>query len=125
MNLIKRHETRLSQTPNAAMTTLASPTLGGAALSMWRVKMTAGSVGPLHAFDVDQIWTVEDGAATVRASGVEYLVEAGDTLVMPAGQLREIHADTGADFTALVAAPAGARASLADGTDRGVPPWIS
>jgi hypothetical protein len=57
------------------MTTLASPTLGSAGRSLWRVQMRAGQAGP--------------------------------------------------GLSAIVTADAGARASLADGTDRGVPPWIA
>jgi hypothetical protein len=34
-------------------------------------------------------------------------------------------ADPEAGVVAIVTAPAGARATLPDGTDRGVPPWIA
>jgi quercetin dioxygenase-like cupin family protein len=91
---------------------------------MWRVEMTAGPRGPDHRFDVEQLWTVVRGGATVTIDGATHAVGAGDTLVLPADVARQIAA--GEDgFEALVAAPAGARALLADGTDRGTPPWIA
>ena len=52
MSVIRCGEARRTETPNAVMTTLASPTLGGARQALWRVDMTGGQAGPLHAFDV-------------------------------------------------------------------------
>lgn len=124
MTVIPATAARRSETPNAVMTTLASPTQGGAGLALWRVDMTPGASGPEHLFDVEQIWTVLGGAATVTVDGADQALAAGDTLVLRGGQVRRILA--GEDgFQAVVVASAGARAFLTDGTDRGVPPWIA
>ena len=41
---VRAGENRRTETPNATMTTLASPTLGSTAgLSMWQVEMAAGA----------------------------------------------------------------------------------
>lgn len=125
MPVIRAAERRRTETPNAVMTTLASPTQGGARQAVWRVDMQAGQAGPPHAFDAEQVWTVLDGGATVELDGEALAVAAGDTVVLPASAPRRIVADPGAGFAALVAAPAGARATLEDGTDRGVPAWIA
>jgi quercetin dioxygenase-like cupin family protein len=125
MPVIPAAERRRTETPNAVMTTLASPTQGGAGQAVWRVDMEAGQAGPPHAFDVEQVWTVLDGGATVELDGEAMPVAPGDTVVLPAGAPRRIVADPDAGLAALVAAPAGARATLADGTDRGVPEWIA
>ncbi|RZJ00956.1 MAG: cupin domain-containing protein [Brevundimonas sp.] len=122
--LIKAADARLTETPNAAMTTLASPTLGGSMLAMWRTNMEPGASGPVHTFDAEQIWTLEQGGATVVLDAVPYILAPGDTLVMPAGLVRQVLADPVAGMTALVVSTAGARATLADGADKGVPPWI-
>jgi len=115
---VKRHET-----PNAVMTTLASPSLGAATLALWRVEMTPGQRGPEHTFDAEQLWTVVGGGADVELDGESVAVERGDTLVLPAGAIRRISTEHGLE--ALVAAPAGARALLSDGTNKGTPPWIA
>jgi quercetin dioxygenase-like cupin family protein len=125
MTLIHRGQARRTETPNAVMTTLASPTLGGAERSLWRVDMAPGQSGPPHRFDAQQIWTALSGAATVELEDVPYVVEAGDTIVIPAHQPRRILADPAAGFSAIVTAAAQARAAMADGTDRGIPDWIS
>jgi quercetin dioxygenase-like cupin family protein len=124
MPVLAATEARRHETPNAVMSTLASPTLGGATLALWRVEMAPGARGPDHVFDVEQVWTVTAGGADVTIEGETQSVASGDTLVLPAGAVRQIVA-TGEGFAALAAAPAGARALLADGTDRGTPPWIA
>jgi quercetin dioxygenase-like cupin family protein len=125
MPLIPQSETRRTETPNAVMTTLASPTQGGAEHSVWRVEMAPGASGPAHAFDAQQVWTAVAGAATVELDGEALAVAAGDTLVLPSQAPRRIVADSAAGFTAIVAGSSAGRATLTDGTDRGIPPWIA
>ncbi|MFJ9947744.1 cupin domain-containing protein [Kitasatospora sp. NPDC091207] len=106
------------------MTTLASPGQGGSALAMWRVDMASGGQGPLHVFDVEQVWTVLTGALTVELGGETFALAAGDTAVLPAGLTRRISA--GAAVTALVAAPGGARVSVVGRPEEAfVPGWIA
>jgi quercetin dioxygenase-like cupin family protein len=125
VTVIRSTQTRTTQTPNATMTTLASPTLGGATRALWRVDMRPGQSGPAHTFDAEQLWTAVDGAATIELGGADHPITAGDTVVMPAGVPRRVVADPEAGLIAIVTAPAGARAMLPDGTDRGVPAWIA
>lgn len=125
MQVTRRAEARRSQTPNAVMTTLASPTQGGAACAVWRVDMAAGQAGPVHRFDVEQVYTVLAGAATVELAGSSTRLAAGDTAVLPAGVLRQVTADAHTGVVAIMTAAPGGRAALADGTDRGVPEWVA
>jgi quercetin dioxygenase-like cupin family protein len=124
MAVIRAADARRSETPVGVMTTFASPTQGGATRSLWRVDAHPGAVGPEHDFDVEQVWSWIAGAATVELGGDTFAVAAGDTVVMPARTVRRVLADPDAGYTAVVAAPAGARASAVDGADYGVPPWI-
>lgn len=125
MAVIRSTEARRTETPNAVMTTLASPTLGDAALSVWRVEMEAGQAGPPHAFDAEQVWTVIAGGAAVDVDGAASALAPGDTIVIPAGAARRVVADPTDGLTAIVTARPGARATMLDGTDRGVPDWIA
>ncbi|HTS99814.1 MAG TPA: cupin domain-containing protein [Streptosporangiaceae bacterium] len=124
MPVIRRAERRRTETPNAVMTTLASPSQGGAGQALWRVDMRPGQAGPPHAFDAEQVWTVLDGGATVDLDGQPLAVGPGDTVVMPAGVPRRVTADPAAGLAAIVAAPAGARASTPGG-EKLVPAWIA
>jgi quercetin dioxygenase-like cupin family protein len=135
MPVIRHADSRRTETPNAVMTTLASPSQGGAGQAVWRVDMRPGQAGPLHAIDTEQIWTVLAGGATVELGGQELTVGPGDTLVMPADVPRRVTADPAAGFAAIAVAPAGTRAYTLDGTtvapecaapqgDKLVPAWV-
>ena len=136
MPVIRRAETRRTETPNAVMTTLASPTQGGAGQAVWRVDMRPGQAGPLHAIDTEQVWTVLDGGATVELDGQALAVGPGDTLILPADAPRRVSADPAAGLAAIAVAPAGTRAYTLDGTrvapgcavpdgDKLVPAWVA
>jgi quercetin dioxygenase-like cupin family protein len=124
LSIIRADGTRRTKTPNATMTTLASPTLGGtASLSVWQVEMTAGSSGPPHVFDSEQVWTVLEGAVVAQVGGLPHELAVGDTLVLPAGVERRIVAE--AEARILVCGRGDAIVSVAgEQTDRGTPPWI-
>lgn len=85
MSVIRSAERRVTETPNAVMTTFASPTLGGAERAVWRVDMRPGATGPVHVFDVEQVWVVIDGAAGVEIGEEAHALAEGDTAVIPAG----------------------------------------
>jgi len=122
---VRAAEGRRTETPNATMTTLASPTLGPTAdLSLWRVEMEAGAVGPLHTFDREQLWTVLDGELTITVEGATSDLAAGDTIVIPAAVERQVHARTAAR---LIVCGHGDAVAAVPGEDapRGTPPWIA
>lgn len=124
MTVVRRADSRRSATPNAVMTTHASPTQGGSAIAVWRVEMAPGAAGPLHTFDVEQVWTALEGGATVDLDGEPTTVGPGDTIVMPAGAPRRVQAGPEQGFVAVVAAPAEARACVPGG-EPVVPAWIA
>jgi quercetin dioxygenase-like cupin family protein len=125
MPVIRSAESRRTETPNAVMTTLASPSQGNAASAIWRVDMKPGQAGPLHAIDAEQVWTVLEGGANVQLGTDTIAVGPGDTVVMPADLPRRITADPQAGLAAIVTAPAGMRAyvrgSSSPGPDSAVP----
>ncbi|MEV4113995.1 cupin domain-containing protein [Nonomuraea sp. NPDC049695] len=137
MSVVLSGDSRKTETPNGVMTTLASPTQGGAGQAMWRVDARPGMVGPVHAFDAELVWTWLDGSAVVELGGERVEVGAGDTMVLPANVSRQMFADPVRGFVSIVVAPPGAEAYNPDGvsdpdacdlapkgTERTVPPWI-
>jgi quercetin dioxygenase-like cupin family protein len=124
-HLVRRADARTTVTPNARMTTLASPTLGATnGRSLWLVDMTAGATGPVHVFDSEQIWTVIDGNAAIEIDGVAHPLDAGDTVVIPGGAERQLHAATACRM--LVTGDATATARIPGELEsRGTPAWIS
>lgn len=124
MMIVPQSAQRRTETPNAVMTTLVSPTLGGAPLSVWTVEMKPGQAGPEHLFEAEQIWTIQRGAALVDLGERTFRLTVGDTAIVPAGRLRRFHGTADSGFLALVVARAG-RVLMPDGADRGVPAWIA
>jgi quercetin dioxygenase-like cupin family protein len=122
---IRAGERRRVETPNATMTTLASPTLGpSAGLSLWTVEMEAGARGPVHVFDTEQLWTVLDGRVTVLADGASIELAPQDTIVIPARVERQISATTAARL--VVCGHGSAVAGVVgEQAPRGTPAWIS
>ena len=93
--------TRRTETQNAVMTTLASPTQGDASvLSMWQVDMRAGQRDPDHTVDSEQIWHVTSGELAIAIEQETMRLAAGDTLVVPEALSRQVVALT--DATAVV-----------------------
>ncbi|MFG1946060.1 cupin domain-containing protein [Nonomuraea sp. NPDC048826] len=117
MTVIRDAQARRIETPNGTMTTLASPTQGESGQAVWRVDATPGSTGPLHAFDTESVWTWLAGTCTVRLGADQVEVAAGDTMVLPAGVLRQLVADERDGFAAIVAAPAGVQVYNPDGLE--------
>ncbi|WP_280236211.1 cupin domain-containing protein [Nocardia cyriacigeorgica] len=124
MTVIRHSDTRRTETPGGIMTTLASPTQGGSSLALWRVEMAPGKSGPRHYIDTEQVWTIITGRADIDLDGTALVAEAGDTAILAADILRQITCGP-EGFTAIVTAPAGARASTPDSDTAIVPPWIA
>lgn len=126
MSVITTAERRITSTPNATMTTLCSPTLGGAGLSLWQAAMAPGAAQPWHRMDGEQVLTVVTGSVTIdHEDGPATVLGIGDTAVVAAHGLRRARADDEAGAVLLCASAAPLRAVDAEGTDRGVPDWIA
>lgn len=124
MTIVEATDHRSVTTPNATMTTLASPTLGGAGASLWRVEMGPGARGPEHAFVSEVLWTLTAGTAELALGGVTSQLDAGDTAVLPADVPRTWTAGP-EGFTALVTTPApGGVWRDGDRSKVEVPPWV-
>lgn len=69
---------RRTETPNAVMTSLASPTQGPTEdLSMWKIAMEPGQQGPRHIFDQEQIWHVLNGEVNFAVGEQTIRLQAG------------------------------------------------
>lgn len=124
MTVIQHTETRRTETPGGVMTTLASPTQGGSSLALWRVEVPADKAGPVHFIDTEQIWTIVAGRANIDLDGTKLTAAEGDTVILPANVSRQV--STGDEgFTAIVTAPAGAKAGVPGSDTLVVPPWIA
>jgi mannose-6-phosphate isomerase-like protein (cupin superfamily) len=85
--------------------------------------MQEGAAGPAHVFDAEQVWSVVQGSARVEVEGVVTDLGAGDTVVLPAGAVRQMTATT---RLRVVACSEGTATVSVPGEEgfRGTPPWI-
>jgi quercetin dioxygenase-like cupin family protein len=124
MSLVRAGRARRTETPNALMTTLASPSQGPTAeLSMWRVEMRAGQQGPPHVFDTEQIWHLLAGEAEVTVGAERLVLGPGDTVVLPPGTERRVSARADAQLIVCGRGNAVVRVP-GEAVPRGTPPWI-
>ena len=122
--LVRAAQARRTQTPNALMTTLASPSQGPTVgLSMWLVEMRAGQQGPAHVFDTEQIWHLIEGEAEVTVNARNLVLGPGDTVVLPAGAERQVSARADAQLIVCGRGDAVVRVPGEAGP-RGTPPWV-
>jgi quercetin dioxygenase-like cupin family protein len=125
MRIVRSTESRRSETPAAVMTTLASPALGGAAAPIWKVEAAAGTAGPVHHIDAEQVWTILDGTVTVTVADATTDLASGDTAVIPADTARRLTPGP-EGFTAVITGPAGMQAYMpGKETEKMTPPWTA
>lgn len=125
MSIVEPADRRVTTTPNATMTTLASPTLGDSRLSLWQVEMNPGVTGPMHAFAEQVTWAITRGSGTLVTDGgaAPVALGPGTTVVLDGGRMRRFTA--GPDgFTAIVAATPSAVTAAHDGAVT-TPPWVA
>lgn len=93
---------------------IATPTSGAQQVEMWHGRMDANSATPLHSHDTEEVvlFLKGSGRATVAEREVRY--QSGDTLILPAGQVHQIFAETESEFVAAM--PIGGAVKLPDGT---------
>ena len=124
MKIVRAEDRRVTTTPNATMTTVASPSLGESTGSLWWVEMNPKAENPEHAVGEEVVWAVTSGQATIWLGGQAHDLLAGDTAVLPAGIMRRIVA--GPDgFTAAVTTASPTLVTRADGLPAVIPPWVA
>ncbi|HYJ13442.1 MAG TPA: cupin domain-containing protein [Thermomicrobiales bacterium] len=121
---IRATEVRKTVTPNAVMTTLASPTLSGTTHHcLWQVEFEPRASGPHHSMDSEQIWYLESGLVRCEIGEEEVLLGPGDVIRLAGGVVRRFHAVEASTF--IVCGEPGARAATPTTTDGVIPAWIA
>jgi len=87
------------------------------------VEMRAGRGRPNARFDSELVWMITDGDGLVRYDDRETAIGAGDTLVLPAGQMRQFVGGRNA-FHETSVARGHPIITRADGGDAGTPPCV-
>jgi mannose-6-phosphate isomerase-like protein (cupin superfamily) len=100
----------------------AAPSRGSEQLCVWTIVVAPGHTSAqAHVLDRDEVFTVVSG--TIRLQDEAEPLVAGDTAVVPAGAPIQLANPGEHPARVHVAIQAGFRATMADGSDVGTPPW--
>ena len=122
MPLIKSSTAPSFEIPGLSVLGLAAPSRGAAETCVWRITIPAGTSGPPHSVDREEIFVGLSGEARAELDGAAERLGPGDALVVPAGRSFSISNPGIAPFAALVVLPVGGRAAFPDGAPFS-PPW--
>lgn len=91
---------------------VATPSSGARQVELWHGRMDAMAATPPHRHDTEEVvlFLKGSGHATVGDREVHY--QAGDTLILPAGETHQLFADTACEFVAAM--PIGGTVRLPD-----------
>ncbi|WP_213454773.1 cupin domain-containing protein [Rhizomonospora bruguierae] len=123
MLVITPDDAAVVTTPNGRVTRLATPSLGSAELSTWRLRMEPGSAGPVHSIDREQILMPVEGAFEITVDAVAHRVAAGQVAVLPAGVVRQVRPAGERAAEAVVCMPVGGVALLPETGETRDLPW--
>lgn len=94
----------------AGVATLSS---GAQQVEMWHGRMEANAATPPHSHDTEEVVHFLKGSGRATLDNAEIRYQPGDTLILPAGRVHQIFAETDSEFVS--AAPTGGTVKLPDG----------
>lgn len=92
---------------------VATPASGAQQVEMWSGRMDANSATPPHSHDTEEVVLFLKGSGRASVANREVRFRAGDTLILPAGQVHQIFSETESEF--VCAMPIGGTVKLPDG----------
>lgn len=102
MAIFTRVQERAFELQGNHMTGLAVPSRGAAQVEVWRADMDAGAATPPHQHDHEEVVIVLKGRGHARVGNDEVTFQAGDTLILPAGQVHQLFAETAIESIAAM-----------------------
>jgi quercetin dioxygenase-like cupin family protein len=106
------------------MYTYASQDVAASELAVWRVEMKPGSSGPVHVVDTEQVLVILTGELEVEIEGQTHVLGPDESVVLRAGDERQVRNTSNGDAVAMAAARAGARVT-APGKENVAIPWAA
>jgi mannose-6-phosphate isomerase-like protein (cupin superfamily) len=108
--------------PGLTVTGFAAPSRGASETSVWRIAVAPETAGVPHSVDREEIFIALAGRAVATVAGCEQPVEAGEALIVPAGETFDLANPYHEPFEAVAVMPVGGRATIPGG-EPFTPPW--
>ncbi len=123
MNVNKAQSQTSVETPNGnAVISIATPSRGAHEVSIVQQIQQPGGFNPEHRHDREEVMVMQSGVVTLLVDGVEHLLEAGDTAIVPAEAAHQITNRNSAPASWMLVAPAGIKFFAATG-EQMTPGW--
>lgn len=122
MPVITASAARTHELHGARFTTLASPNMGSAETSVWRVSIPADVPPTEHHVTREEVLVFLSGRGVAMLDGEAHPVGPGDTLVLPPRTPFSLRASSPEPLEAIVCFPVGGQAVVGQG-EPFTPPW--
>lgn len=113
MSVFRKQQNRVHSLHGNHIAGVATPSIGAQQVEMWRGRMDANSATPPHSHDTEEVVLFLKGSGRATVADREVRYQAGDTLILPPGQVHQIFAETESEFVS--ATPIGGTVKLPDG----------
>jgi len=124
MNVIRAQDTQAIETPNGNHgTALATPQHGARELSVVRQRQVPGGFNPAHTQSSEEVMVLLTGSVTITSGDDRTLLEAGDTLIVPAHTMHRVDNTGTLDAEWLIISPAGVQFYRETG-EEAHPAWL-
>lgn len=110
--------------PEAAFTSLATPSRGSTDTSLWRVEVAPRAPGVPHQLTREEVFLILAGRARVTLGDTEEIVGEGDVIVVPPDTTFRLANDGDEVLRALCCFPVGGEARMIGGAPF-TPPWAA
>lgn len=117
MPVVRAADARRADDATTKRAGLATPSLGSSELIVCSLEAGLGWHGAPHSHDREEVVAVTGGTGTVSLDGVTTAIEAGDTVIVPAGVIHAFAAGAGG-FQCITCEPAGIRTFDPDGNEK-------
>ena len=101
------------------MSGLATPSRGAESVEVWRGKMDAGAATPPHRHEHEEVVVILSGHGHAVVDGRDVRYQPGDTVILPAGKVHQIFAESATDMVAAM--PIGTPIHTPDGAPLELP----
>jgi len=119
MPVFRKEQNRVHSLQGNHIAGVATGTGGARQIEMWRGRMEAQAATPPHSHDTEEVVTFLTGSGRATVGDREVRYRAGDTLILPPGQVHQIFAETDCEFVSAM--PIGSTVALPDGTVMDLP----
>jgi quercetin dioxygenase-like cupin family protein len=106
-----------------AVTSYAAPARGSGEAALFRIDLPAGSGLPPHRHDHFDVFTVAEGSGELHLGEDVHQIVAGDSVVIPPGDLHWMVAGPGGASIVVTMHPGTKLIREADGVEM-IPPWV-